>query len=336
MEKEDLKYWINTGLRDDCASAEEDDLYCWTTKVISDHQASYKSAAVACALYQKRKFYERDGKKSARSYLLSIGYSTGAISHLLKFGDFIIMMQFAPHQIPPESLVRAILTDKNADRWREHYTAACRKHFAAKLAPGKTSANRGGAASRAAGVKNAEADVGTASECDDDNEGGVENSGGIVGGAKPADGEDDSAENEAEASNIDSEDPMPQNPIFDHIPTRTEIRDVLNDYRRRDPDNIYLAALGETMSRQDTFTSGALEKYKEQLHSVAILCRTVKDFKSAGGQLSDADIESINNFCAEIHAREEENLLNAINGESVADDSSDPAEEAIDDDGDEK
>ena len=329
MEKEDLKYWIDTGLRDNCSSAEEDDLYRWTTKVISDHQTSYKSAAVATALYQKHKFYERDGKKSAKSYLLSLGYSTGAISHLLKFGDFIIMMQFAPHQIPPESLVRAILTDKNADRWREHYTAACQKHFAAKLAQCKTNANRGGAASRAAGV-------GIASEGDDDDEEGGENSAGAIGGTNPADGEDYSAENEVDATNIDSEDPLPQNPIFDHIPTRTEIRDVLNDYRRRDPDNIYLTALGETMSRQDTFTSGALEKYKEKLHSVAILCRTVKDFKFAGGELSGADIESINKFCAEIHTREEENLLNAINGESVADDSSDPAEEAIDDDGDEK
>ena len=331
-----LKCFIMAGSRDNCDSADMEEMYQWVTEAISNHQTSYKNAAVAVALCQKYKFYERDGMKSARSYLLSLGYSKGTISHLLKYGAFIIKMQFEPHQIPPESVVRAILIDKNEDLWHEHYTAACKKHFATKSAQGKTCVKGGSAASRAAGAHNAEADVSTASECGGDDEEGGENSAVMVDGANPPERDDDSEEDEAESPRVDYEGQQPHNPIFDNIPTKAEIRDVLKEYRRKDPDNIYLPSIGESMPRQDTFTSGALEKLKDKFTSVAILCLVVKEFKSAGGQLSDADIESINNFCADIHSRENERLEKAINGESDADEGGSSAEDAADDDGDEK
>ena len=131
MAENNIQYFLAAGNRDNLADAEKEEMYLRVTSEISDFQASYKSVAVAIALYQKYKFYERDGMNGAKEYLLYSGYSKGAISHLLKFGAFIIKAQFQPHQIPSESLVRAILTGKNPDLWVDVYTAACHKHWVA-------------------------------------------------------------------------------------------------------------------------------------------------------------------------------------------------------------
>lgn len=336
MEEDKFEHLIIAGSRENCDSADMEEMYHWVTEAISDHQTSYKSAAVAAALHQKFKFYERDGKKSTRRYLLSLGYSKGTISHLLKYGNFIILMGFAPHQIPPESVVRAILTNKNENLWQTLYTTACQKHyFAAKSARDLPRANVGSAASRTAGARNTEAASSIANECEGDEEEKEENSAVMVDGANLSDRDEASAEDEAGPPGVDPQDQVTPNPIWDHVPTGAEIRAVLDEYRRNDPDYIHLPHIGETMSRQETF-SGALEKFKEKLSSVATLCHTVQDFRDAGGTLSRADADAITQFCAVIHKREDERLKSAISGESAADDSSDPVEEAADDDGEEK
>ena len=334
MEENKFEHLIMAGSRDNCDSADIEEMYLWVTEVISDHQTRYKHVAVAAALYQKYKFYERDGKKSAKSYLRSMGYSKGTISHLLKYGEFIILMGFEPHQIPPESVVRAILTENNKDRWRQHYTAACQKHNATKSTQ-ETCSNGGSVASRVVGALNAETDVSTASECDADDEEGGENNAVMVGGANPPDRNDNSEEDEAESPCVDSEDQVSRNPIWDHIPTVAEIRDVLNEFRRNDPNNIYLPSIGESMSRQTPFT-GALKIFKEKFTSVALLCHAVKDFKYAGGTLSSTDTDAIKQLCESIHNSENERLEKAINDESDADEGGDPVEKAADDDGEEK
>lgn len=333
MDEKNLEYLIVAGMRDDYDPAEKEEIYLRVTSTISDYQTSYKSAAVAVAVYQKHKFYERDGMKSAKDYLLSLGYSKGAISHLVKFGEFIILMGLAPHQIPSESLVRPILTNKNEGMWCEHYTAACKKHMATKVTSGNTNVTCNRAASRAANAEKTESDINLAREDDTCNEDGDENTAEIVDGTNPINEGDDPIENEAGSPNIGSEVPTPENPIFNHIPTRAEIHDVLAEYRRNDPDNIYLTAIGEVMPRDGNFTSGVLEKFKEKLISVPILRRVVQNFKAAGGALTGEDISAINDFCKNIHDREENDLRHTINGEPEADEIGDSIEEAADDDG---
>ena len=295
--------------------------------IVSEHRRSYNSASVAVYLLAKYKFYEREGK-SLREYLLSCGYSKGTISHMQMFGEFIVEVGFSPAQIPPESLVRSILTKGTKAHRAKLYETACKKHRQATGSmpgSGKATSSRRTLAEEVRDNVVADPLRGSENDGEDgDDDDGIEEAEVKHSADRPV--EPPKSGDAVSTGVFLTPEQCPADDLLDYTPTRAEIKEVLNDFRRNDPDNIYLPSIEKSMSRGGDFTSAVLEKFKGKLKTVSLLRRVVRDFKAAGGKLTTEDITATKEFCEAIHAREDEQLQNAIDGEPYTNDD-DSAEE---------
>lgn len=318
MEDENIDYLIEAGKRDISDPCELNRLHEIATRHIEKHQRSCKSASVSIFLYNKFKFYEFEGKKSCQEYLDSLGYSKGAISHMLRYGEFIVMMGFSENQIPPEYLVRPILTNYNKENWREIYRNACEDYRMHKELQriGDIPVN----------------DDDEDDDDEDDDDGDIKTN--VVKSVKKDsptesnpisksrtvsekkhdsheskdstrksgdDGDDDNGNNDDDKS------------LFDNIPRKEEIENALFFFQMDDEDNIYLTSIGAIIPRGETFTCAVLEKFKDTINTVSILCNVIKEFTQLDSEtLSKEDIAAIKKICKEIHSREEKELDDEI------------------------
>ena len=318
--------------RDNIDSAESETMFI----TVEAHCKSFQRDIVKTGIYfymvEKYKLYKNAGEKNTRTLLRGWGYSYGAISHLMAYGEFCCRMKFTDFQLPPEHVVRQILVKELRDDWCKIYRAACklasdkhveRKNFTSEKSP----ENKGD-------IKDDEDSESQDSESKSENiqidggdmadpEGNAQNN-----GQEDGTQEDGTQEDKNENSlPFECESTQSEN-LLDIKPSISEIRQVVREFKMNDPKNIYLFSIGEKMPREGNFASAVLENYKEKLKTVSILCRVVQDFMTAGGALTEQDTSALEKFCADIHAREKEDLQNAINGvpeendggESIAED----------------
>ena len=312
MEIEIISYLIHEGNRNIRKPDELEKLWGIVSCQIKNFQQCYKSASVAAYLVEKFKFYERDGKKSCQEYLASLGYSKGAISHMRRYGEFIVMMEFSETQIPPEYVVRAILTAYNKENWREIYKTACHDH---KLNEEYQ---------RIANVPLSDDDVDDDVnddvddvDVDDDVDDDVEKKTQPVDSVKQTNqsvSEKGKAEHNSEDKDTTQEsDDYYDNDTLNYIPTKKEVDDALVHFRMDDEDNTYLPSIGKIIPRGETFTHGVLEKYKGEIDTVPLLSHVISDYlEFAKSALPEADIAAIKAFCKEIHTREAKQIQEVI------------------------
>ena len=328
MSKSTIEELIEKANRDNIDQAESRYLY----HQAEGHCRNFHREIIKTALYfymtEKFKLYEHDDKKNARDLLRSWSYSDGAISHLMAYGEFCCLMKFTDEQLPPEYIVRQILTKELRDNWCDIYRAACelasKKYVEHEYCKSEKFPETGGNV-----------------DGDDDSENlNSENQSenAQIDGEDPTDPDDDDPDDDPDDDDDDDddededEDALNENSLpfaYDSAssdcrlsikPSIREIQQAVRVFKMNDSKTIYLFSIGEKMPRKENFTSAVLEKFKDKLKSVTVLCEVVNDFKSSGGMLTENDTTALVKFCAEIHALEKENLQNAINGNPEGDD----------------
>ena len=306
MEDENIDYLIKAGKREITDPCELSRLHEIATRHVKVHQQSYKSASVAIFLFEKFKFYELEGKKSCSEYLDSLGYSKGAISHMRRYGEFIVMMGFSEDQIPPEYLVRPILTDYNKGNWREIYRNACEDYRQYKELQriGSIPVN----------------------DDDDDDDDDIKSDGGKTVKQESQTESNPISEKRTvsrkrkaphkskdSAPESDDDDNGDDKSLFNNIPRKEEIENAQVLFQMDDEENIYLKSIGKIIPRGETFTCAVLEKFKDSINTVALLCNLIKDFTQSHNEiLLKEDIAAIKKLCKEIHSREEKELDDEI------------------------
>lgn len=314
---------IGTTCKDKLDSNESEALYAQVQGLCRDFQRNKIKAGICFHLIERYELYKIEGEKDTRSLLKSWGFSNGTISHGIAYGEFCCMMKFRDDQIPPEYVVRSLLVQELKSEWcniyREACTLALKKYVMpdADMSPGESSAAR------------------NTTEDDDDDEQASENESDSPENTTAAEeapsqsNDGDSESDDEDDGEDDGEDDEPQNENFlpllvqsaapdtllSNKPTMAELKQVIQEYQKRDQTYIHLFAISEKMPREEDFAS-ALEKYKKKLKTVSVLCHVVRDYKSGGGNLTENDTAAIHRACTEIRIREDEQLENTINGDS--------------------
>ena len=318
---------METARKERLDPVESEALYLKLRGHCRDFQRNKIKAEICFHLIERYELYKIDGAKDTRALLKSWGFSDGAISHGMAYGEFCCMMKFKDDQIPPEYAVRSLLVRELKSEWGNIYRAACtlslKKHVMseAEMSSGESSAAKNSTGDdeddEQASENESEAPQETAAEeapsqsneCDSEGDG--EDGGGD-------DGEEDEPLNENSLPLLDQS--AAPDTLLDSKPTIAELEQAIREYKKRDQVNIHLFSIHEKMPREGDFASAVLEKFKKKLTTVSVLCLVVNDYKSAGGNLTENDTEALRDFCAEIHDREDKQLENAING--VPDDGS--------------
>lgn len=280
-----LKQLISCGSKNIVDPNDLESLYNISRKSISQYVHSSKHAAIALYVYKKYDFYKKDGKKSFQEYLQEYGFSKGTISHLLKYGEFCCSMNFTEEQLPPESLVRPLLTGRDPSVWKDLYTAACQKHYQESV--------------RSKKVKNSTAEAGP------DNYG-------EIGYCDRGSAED---EHNGSLPEVLHDDPQKQpSKIFDFVPSCIEIKDVLKEYRNRNKDTCYLSCIGEIICHNDDLVSGILEKFRKKLKTVQVLSAVISELRKSGRELTKDDEAAVVSLGTSIHQAEMRKLKEIIQG----------------------
>lgn len=318
---------IGTTCKDKLDSNESEALYAQVQGLCRDFQRNKIKAGICFHLIERYELYKIEGEKDTRSLLKSWGFSNGTISHGIAYGEFCCMMKFRDDQIPPEYVVRSLLVQELKSEWCNIYRAACtlalKKYVMsdADMSPGESSAARnttGDDEHASDNESNTPQNTTDAeeilSQSDDIEDVGDEEN-------------DDVKEDVKEEGEQEDDDPLNENslPLLKHSaatdtllsnkPTMAELKQVIQEYQKRDQTYIHLFAISEKMPREEDFAS-ALEKYKKKLKTVSVLCHVVRDYKSGGGNLTENDTAAIHRACTEIRIREDEQLENTINGDS--------------------
>jgi len=324
-----------TARKDRLDPEESQDLLIQVEGYCRDFQRNKIKAGISFYLIERYELYKIEGEKDTRALLKSWGFSDGAISHGMAYGEFCCLLKFKDNQIPPEYVVRSLLVQELKSDWVNIYRAACtlslKKHVMseAEMSSGKSAADRGmtgdddddeqASENEPTPAQNTAAEE-APPQSDEVKEDGEESNDNWENGEENGkeDGEEDEPPNEnslplleySESSDI----------LLSNKPTIAELKQAIREYKKRDRANIHLFSIHEKMPREGDFASAVLEKFKKKLTTVSVLCRVVRDYKTGGGNLTENDTEALRNFCAEIHDREDKRLENAING--VPDDGS--------------
>ena len=317
-----------TARKDRLDPVESEALYLKLQGHCRDFQRNKIKAEICFHLIERYELYKIDGAKDTRALLKSWGFSDGAISHGMAFGEFCCMMKFKDDQIPPEYAVRSLLVRELKSEWGNIYRAACtlslKKHVMSEveMSSGESSAAKNSTEDDADDEQASENESDTpknttaaeeapsqSNECDSEGDG--EDGGGD-------DGEEDEPLNENSLPLLDQS--AAPDTLLDSKPTIAELKQAIREYKKRDQANIHLFSIHEKVPREGDFASAVLGKFKKKLTTVSVLCQVVNDYKSAGGNLTEEDTSAIRDFRAEIHDREAKKLESAISGVSPDDD----------------